>query len=227
MKLNVIVVLLTILLAMSIMPVYASVSITGTINESVYVIYNFQNLNLTVYDEIKANYQSNLSAVISTAIVKNLETQGRTQVQSSLGPETGVFDDTAKSISVSFYIWGSDIISNSINRTSMGRIYQVQTDWRKFNLALINGFSFNFTQLLSTPVAEWQKPNETIYLYENQDVSCKFVLPETAFQVRAQGDIITYEVQPSFWDVFINSPFPILIVLIIVVIVALIYRRIR
>jgi hypothetical protein len=220
-------VLFTMFLALLVVPVHSSVSVTSTISDSIYVVYDFQNLNSTVYDEIKANYQFNISAVVSTAIVKNLEAQGQEQVQSSPRLETGEFNDAARSISVSFYIWGSDIIGSTINRTSMGRTYQVKTDWRKFQLNLASSFSLNFTQLLFKPVAEWQKPSETTFLYEGQGVSFKFTLPEGATQVSAQGDIISYELLPSSWDVFVNSPFLILVVLILVIIIALIYRRVK
>jgi hypothetical protein len=213
-------------LAVLVVPVHASVSVTSTIGDSVYVVYDFQNLNSTVYDEIKAIYQFNISTTISTAIVKNLEAQGQKQVQSSLGPETGEFDDVAKSIHVSFYIWGSDIISSTISGTTMKKTYEVNTNWRKFQLTLTSDFSINFAQLLSKPVSEWQKPNVTTYLYESQDILFKFVLPGAATQVSAQGDIITFEFPLNFWDVFINSPFLILAVLIIVIIIALIYRKI-
>jgi hypothetical protein len=220
-------VLFTVFLAVLVVPVHASVSVTSTIGDSVYVVYDFQNLNSTVYDEIKAIYQFNISTTISTAIVKNLEAQEQKQVQSSLGPETGEFDDVAKSIHVSFYIWGSDIISSSINGTTMKKTYEVNTDWRKFQLTLTSDFYIDFAQLLTKPVSEWQKPNVTTYLYESQDILFKFVLPGAATQVSAQGDIITFEFSPNFWDIFINSPFLILAVLIIIVIIALIYRKIR
>ena len=220
-------VLFIVFLAGLAVPVHASVSVTSTIGDSVYVVYDFQNLNSTVYDEIKANYQFNISTTISTAIVKNLEAQGQKQVQSSLGPESGEFEDVAKSIHVSFYIWGSDIISSTISGATMKKTYEVKTDWRKFQLSLTSDFSINFAQLLSKPVSEWQKPNVTTYLYESQDISFKFALPGTATQVSAQGDIITFEFPLNFWDVFINSPFLILIALIIVITIALIYRRIK
>src|SRR3972149_6937979 len=116
-------VLFTVFLVALVVPVHASISVTSTVSSSIYVVYNFQNLNSTVYNEIKANYQFNISTTISTAIAQNLKAQGQTQVQSSLGPETGEFDDASKSISADFYIWGSDIISSATNRTSMGTTY--------------------------------------------------------------------------------------------------------
>lgn len=228
MKLNFVFALFTILLAVSIVPVHASVSVTSTINDSIYVVYDVQNLNSTIYEEVKSNPKFNVSTIPIT-IVKNLENQGRKQVSWGLGPQADVsFDDATRSIHVSFYLWGSDVISSALNRTTMKRVYEIKTDWRKFQLNLADNFSIDFTQILATPVAEWQKTDETTYMYESQDVSFRFVLPQTATQVRANVDTITFEGGSlSFWDIFINSPFLILAVLIIVVIIALIYRRIR
>lgn len=215
------------LLVASIIPVYALVSVTSTIGEDIYVVYDFQNLDSTAYNEIKANYQYNITSTISTTIVKHLAAQGQDEVYFSLGPEIGEFDDSSKSIHASFYLWGSDVLRSTINRTSMKRVTYLNTDWRKFQLSLTNGFSINFTQLLSEPVIEWQKPDETTFLYEVQEISFKFELPSEAEQVRVQLDTIIFEFQPNFWDVFINSPFPILIVLIIIVLIAVIYRRVK
>jgi hypothetical protein len=213
---------------MFIVPVHASVSVTSTISDSMYVIYDIQNLNSTIFDEVKNNPQFNIST-IPTTIVKNLENQGRKQVSWGFGPQTDVvFNDAARAIQVSFYLWGSDVLISTINRTTMKRIYEVKTDWRKFQLNLTNNYSIDFTQILAKPVAEWQKTNETTFLYESQDVSCKFILPQTATQVQANADTITFEGGSfSFWDVFLNSPFLILAVLIIVIIIALVYRKIK
>jgi hypothetical protein len=227
MKLNLVFVLFIILLAVSIVPVYASVSVTSTIGDSIYVVYDIQNLNSTVYDAVKNNQQFNMST-IPTTIVKNLENQGQTQVSWGFGPQTDIFNDATRAIQVSFYLWGSDIISSTINQTTMKRTYQVKTDWRKFQLDLTSSFSLNFTQILAKSVAEWQKTNEHTFLYEGQDTSFKFILPQTATQVQAQGDTITFEGGSlSFWDVFLNSPFLILAVLIIIIIIALVYRKAR
>jgi hypothetical protein len=220
--------LFTILLALSVVPAHASVSVESTVNESIYAVYNFQNLNSTVYDEVKNNPQFNVSTIPMT-IVRNLENQGRIQVNWGFGPQADlVFNDAARTVQVSFYLWGSDIISSGVNQTTMKRTCQVKTDWRKFQLSLTSSFSLNFTQILAKPVAEWQKTNEYTFLYEGQDISFKFILPQTATQVQAQEDTITFEAGSlSFWDIFLNSPFLILAVLIIVVIIALIYRKVR
>jgi len=227
-RLTFIVALFTILSALYVLPVHGSVSVESTINESIYAVYNFQNLSSTVYDEIKNNPQFNMSTIPNT-IVKNLENQGRKQVAWGFGPQTEViFNDAARTIQVSFFLWGSDIIDSGVNQTAMKRTCQVKTNWRKFQFSLTSSFSLNFTQILAKPVAEWQKTNEHTFLYESQDISFKFILPQTATQVQAQEDIITFEAGSlSFWDIFLNSPFPILAALTIVVIITLIYRKVR
>jgi len=225
-SLNLIFALLLILSAVFIVPARASVSVTGTINDNIYVVYDFENLNQTVYDDAKAQF--NIST-IPTIIEKNLGDQGRTQVTWGFGSQTDIFNDTTRAIHVSFYLGGSDIMNFTTDRTTMRRIYQVKTDWRKFQVNLTQSFSINFTQILAKPVEEWQKINETAYLYQSEDVSFEFVLSDTATQVKANGDTITFEVSLSlsFWDMFLNSPFLILAVLVIVIIIVLIYRRIR
>jgi hypothetical protein len=218
---------------MLVTPTQASISVTSTITDNnIYVVYNLQNINQTIYDEIKANQQFNIST-IPTAIIKNLENQGLTQVKWWLPLQPDIFNDTTKSIHVSFYLEGSDIIDSETNRTTMKRTYQLNTEWRKLQLDLTNTFSINFTQHFAEPVENWQKPNPTTYHFEVHEtgffdtLSFNLALPTTATNVQAQGDTITYEVQPYFEDVFLNSPFLILAVLIVIIIIALIYRRIR
>jgi hypothetical protein len=128
---------------------------------------------------------------------------------------------------------GSDIISFTIDRTTMGRTYQIKTDWRNFQLNLTSNFSINFTQYFAEPVGNWQKPSQTTFYIESHEtgffdtLSFNLTLPATAANIQAQGDTITYEVPPYFEDVFLNSPFLILAVLMVVIIVVLIYRRVR
>jgi len=231
---------LTLLLTMLLMPAHASISISGTINGNIYVVYNLENLNATIYNEVKTNQQFNIST-IPTTIVKNLENQGRKQVLWAYGPQTDIFDDANNAIHVSFYLGGPDIIGFTANRTTMQRTYYVKTEWRRFQLNLTSGFSINFTQYFNTPVAEWQKTdyNDTqgnkhpAYYYKATDTgffnmtSFQFILPATATNIQRAGDTIAFEVPPYPEDIFLNSPFLILAAIIIIIIIALLYRRLR
>lgn len=231
-KSTLILALFALLSTMFVVPVYASVSINAFINDSIYVVYKLENLNSTIYDEVKTNGQFNISTIPST-IIKNLEDQGQNQVRWWLGPQTDIFNDANRTIIVSFYLGGSDIISFTVNRTTMKRTCQVKTDWRKFQLNLTSTLQINFTQYLAEPVEKWQKPNQTTYYIETREtgfldvLSFNLALPTTATNVQVQGDTITYDVPPYLEDIILNSPFPILIVLFVIIIIALIYRTVK
>lgn len=220
----------TVLLFVLVAPVYASVSVESTVGDNIAIIYNFENLDSTIYNETIANKQFN-SSTIPQIIKKNLETQGLTNV--NYGSQPNTYDNATKTISASFYLSGSDIISFAVNRTIMRKTYQVKTEWRNFQVNLTSSFSIDFAQYFAEPVEKWQNPNQTTYYIETHGtgffnvVSFKFTLPTTATNVQAQGDTITYDFPLYFEDVFLNSPFLILVVLITVIIVALVYRRVR
>lgn len=211
-------------------PVYASVSVESTVEENIYIIYNFENLDPTIYNETITNQHLFNSSTIPKIIVKNLEKQNLTRVNYW---QPNLYNNATGKIRVSFYLNGSDIISFTTNRTTTRKNYQVKTEWRKFQVNLTNSFPINFTQYFAEPVEKWQKPNQTTFYIETHEtgffdvLSFKLTLPETATNVQAQGDTITYEGPPYFQDVFLNSPFLILAVLVLVIIVVLIYRRVR
>jgi len=224
------VICLTVLLFVSVAQVHASVSVESTAGDNIHIIYNFENLDPTIYNEVIANQPFN-SSTIPQIIIENLEEQNLTHV--NYGSQSITHDNVTKAIRVSFHLNGSDIVSFTFNRTTMRKTYQVKTEWRKFEVNLTNSFSVDFAQYFAEPVEKWSKLNQTTYYIETHSagffdlVSFKFTLPATAINVQAEGDTITYEFPPSSEDVFLNSPFLILTVLILVIIVALIYRRVR
>jgi len=219
-------------------PVHASVSVESTIGGNIYIVYNLENLDETIYNETMANDQFN-SSTIPQILVKNLEMQNLARVSYDFQPNS--YDNATNTIRVSFYLGGSDIISYTLNRTTMRRIYQVRTEWRKFQVNLTSSFSIDFAQYFAEPVANWKPTNYTTsegsthpaYYFETTNtgfldtLSFTLILSPTATNIQAQGDTITYEVPPYFEDVFLNSPFLILVVLMVVIIVVLIYRRVR
>lgn len=147
-----------ILLSMLVVPVHASVSVQANIDGKIYVVYNLENLNSTIYDEVKANQKFNIST-IPTTITKNLENQGLQQVKWELGPQTNIFDDATRTISVSFYLGGTDIISYTIDPATVRRTYEVKTGWRNFNLNLTNNFSINFASQLADRLETGKNPS--------------------------------------------------------------------
>jgi hypothetical protein len=215
-----------------IMPIHASVTMEATINQSIHVVLNFENVSSPIYNEIKQNKQTFNITTIPLIILNNLKQQKQTRVRWGYAQEID-FDDSTNSIRVEFFLAGSDIITFTFNKTTMSRLYEVQTEWRKFNVDLAENFSINFAEYFRTPVANWTylKP-EKAYYYEYTELdsftpSCKFVLPKTATNIHAEGDTIFFENQPLLEDVLLNSPFLILGALLILIIIAFIYRMIR
>jgi len=237
-KLALTLIFLTLLLSTLAVPVHASVSVETTIRDTLNIIYSFENLDPTTYDETVANPQFNTST-IPQLIVKNLEKRGLINVNK--GFETITYDNATKTIRALFSLSGSDIISLKLNRTTMRRNYEVITEWRKIQVNLTSSFSVDFAQRFSEPVANWQKTSREddegrshpAFHYETADtnslgsLSFYFILPENAINVQAQEDTITFEVPPYFEDILLNSPFLPLAVLIIVIAIVLVYRKIK
>ncbi|MCK5562943.1 hypothetical protein KAI30_02125, partial [Candidatus Bathyarchaeota archaeon] len=102
-----------------------------------------------------------------------------------------------------------------------------------FNVNLAENFSINLNEYFGTPIADWDYIDfEKAYYFEytgpdSFTASCKFVLPATSINIQTTGDTIFFEAPPLLADVLLNSPFLILGAIIIVIIVAFIYRRIR
>jgi hypothetical protein len=110
----------------------------------------------------------------------------------------------------------------------------MNTDWRKFSLNITTGFSFDFSQSLATPLAEWTNSTVegiTSYNYSNPTagVSCSFSLPNYASNMVVVGDIMIFDApyEPPFEDKLINSPILILVGLAIVGAIVFVYRKIR
>ncbi len=221
--------LLLILFVALIMPVHASVTMEAAIDQSIHVALNFGNINPQIYDEIK---QTLNITTIPLIIEKNLEQQGLTRVRWGYSQEIN-FDDSTNSIHAEFFLGGSDIITFTFNKTTMARLYQIRTEWRKFNVNLAENFSINFNEYFGTPIADWDYiDSEKAYYREYTELdtftsSCKFILPATAINIQATEDTIFFETSPLLEDVLLNSPFLILGAIIIVIIVAFIYRKIR
>jgi len=237
MKKLVVVYLLLALLATLILPVRASVTIQASIDQNVHVVFDFINVNSTVYEEIKHGPSLDRSTIPKT-IVDNLKKLNLTHV--AYYDPMLTFNDADKSIHATFYLSGLDILNFTFSKAMMAKVYYVRTDWRKFYLNVTSRFSLNFTKYFDTPLAQWQKINYTdfenkthpAYYYNYAGPSpfeprCYFILPTTATNVRAVKDTIVFEVPPSLEDLLLNSPFWIVGALIVANIALFLYRRVR
>jgi hypothetical protein len=206
----------------------ANAEITGSISvsEDLYVTFDFKDLDQTVYEQAKNQFTNE---EIPDIITNNFEQRNQTVGTRALPLD---LDDASRSISSSFYLGGSAIISFTINKTTLKRIYEVKTDWRKIEVNLTDNFSVDFAQLAATPVDEWQKQNDTTFYYENKNTDTLNVffyvnLPASATQVRADGDTVFFEMPPLAEDILLGTPFLILIALAIILVIILLYRKVR
>jgi len=223
--------LIAILILSVVIPVNASITTKATVDDSLFITYDFENLDSTVYDQTKANTQFNITT-IPQIIKKNLEQKNQTMVNWGLGPQTNIYDDANRAIHISFFLGGSDIISLTVNKTTMKHTYQVNTEWRKFQINLTSDFPIDFAQRLAKPVAEWQKTDATPFYYENKqegtlDVFFYLILPASASNIQVQGDTVTYDTPASLTDQLLNSPFFILGALAAALVIVLLYRKAR
>lgn len=236
-KLGVAYLLLT-LFATLIASAHAFVTIQATIDQNIRVVFDFENINSTIYEEIKQHEPLFNRSTIPQTIVNNLKERNLTRVTYH-DPEL-VFNDADKSIHATFYLSGSDVLEFTFNKTTMAKLYHVRTDWRRFHVNLTDLLSLNFTEYFGTPMAQWQKINYTDFenrvhpaYYHNYtgpspfDPICYFVLPSTATNVRTLEDTIIFEIPASLEDSLLNSPFLILGALIIVNIAVFLYWKAR
>lgn len=228
--------LLVVLLVTLVTPAYASVTIQATMDQNIHVVFDFQNIDSRIYNETIRHHLFDVST-IPRAIEESLEEKDLKNVECIYDPTQEIFDDSTRSIHVEFLLVGSDIISITINKTTTNKIYNVRTDWRKFHVNLTDDYALDFNEYFGKPIAEWEFENKTtpIHYYYNHtssikfDPICYFTLPSRAINphVAEDGDTLIFELPLSLGESLLNSPFLILVALIMVNVVAVLYRKIR
>jgi hypothetical protein len=218
---------------------HSAVTVESTIEDnSINIVCSLTNLNQTIYETAKTNNVFNGSAIVQI-ISQNLREQNRTNV--THGFQLNTYDDINRAIRASFFLGGTDIITSTINQASLKRNFQAKTDWRKFKVNLTSNVSIDFATYFAESVEKWQRIDykdstgnlHQSYYYETAEnaelgkMSFRFIMPSAATNVQATGDTITFDVPLGFEDVFIGSPFPVLVVIIVAVLIVLVYRRIR
>lgn len=230
--------LLIVLFFALITPVYASVKMRAVIDQDVRVVFDFENMNSTVYWAIK-NGSLITPSTIPNLIIENLAQRDLTAVD--FHSELIDFDNSSLSMHVAFTLSGSDVVNTKVNTTTMSRTYNVRTDWRKFQLNITNGISLilDFADFYGRPVEQWQRIDYTLndkvhpayyYNFTGQnplDSLGYFILPAEATNIRLIQDTVTFDLPLSFEDSLLNSPFLIFGGLIVVIAAFSLYRRIR
>lgn len=198
------------------------ITVNVNVDENLLVTYEFK-LDQPIYDQAQLN-----ATKIPQTIASNLATSNQTVLWGSAALEQNA---TSRTIRNSFYLGGTAILSSSVNQTTLKRVYAIKTDWRKFKINLTDSFSIDFASALATPIADWQKTDTTFY-YENTntgtlDVHFYLSLPSSATGIRVQGDTVFYEAPPLLEDQILGTPFIILLALAVILLIILLYRRIR
>jgi len=212
------------------------VSIQATINQNIHVVFDFQNIDSTIYNETVRQDLFSVST-IPQAIEKSLEERDLRDAECIYDPTQEIFEDSTRSIHVEFLLIGSDIIYVTINKTTMNKIYNVRTDWRKFHVNLTDNYVLDFSEYFGKPMAEWEFENKTTparyYCNDTSSIKfdpiCYFTLPSRAINphVAEDMDTIVFELSLPVGESLLNSPFLILVALIIVNVVAVLYRKVR
>ena len=236
MKKTAIISLLFILLANLIIPVYASLSIQASIGQNIHVVFDFRDIDSATYSETKHQSLFNVSTIPKT-IKEGLEERNLGNGECIYDPTQEIFDDLTRSIHLEFALTGLDIIHVTIDNATRNKIYSVRTDWRKFQVNLTNEYVLDFNEYFGMPLREWEFDNKTTsirYTYNHTssigfDAVCSFILPTSAMNphIAEDWETIVFELPPSLGESLLNSPFSILVAVLLVNAIAIVYRRIR
>jgi hypothetical protein len=206
----------------------SSMNVETTIDESVHVTFEFADIETQLYSEIKAE-GFNVST-IPNAVEGIFEQQGLTNARVIYDLNQEIFDDDTQSMHVKFFLAGSDIISYTLDKTDMTRTFRLEAEWRTFEISFTQNFSVNFEEHFGVPLTEWRQVDRAFEKSVDAgsvEMSFRFILPEEAFDIKAEEDTIIFKVPLGFEDSLLNSPFLILGAIIIIIIIIVIYRRAR
>ncbi len=107
-----------IMISLAVVPTSAEITVNVHVDDSLFVAYEFVNVDQTVYDQARIEFTAER---IPEAIVNNLETANQT-VHWGLGPSPLEFDDANHLVRTSFFLSGSSIVSFTVNRTTPIRL---------------------------------------------------------------------------------------------------------
>ena len=194
-------------------------------------------LNSTLYEKIKISKYLN-ETIIPKAVINYLNSLGFKDA-SYHKPFLALRDET-KSLIASFLLSGSSVVSYEF-KENLTTSYKVNLVWRKFKLTISEDerkiLDIDFSKYFGAPLKNWNKINYTEngatkpalhYKYEFEDTSSEFyvVLPEKAEITHIGVDSFNFIVPTSISDKILASPLWILAVIILVDVLALIYRHV-
>ncbi len=215
--------LLTILLLfLTVKSVQADIYVQVKVNEDSSVNLNFEitNINSTVYNQAKEKFNE-------STIIKAINASTGILIENYQGNVE--FNDETPSINVS-YSFFDYIVKEEMDREKNLRILRVNTAWRHFNLNLTENYSINFAEIFTLSASEWNKTGN-VYIYNSTSNFGRAVFevigPETSINSYVSGETFIFEAPFSKFDIFIGSPYAILLTVLLVVFVAFVYRKLR
>lgn len=215
----------SLVLALMLIPqAYAfSVDVEAEVGRDLNMIIRIRHLDFHNYTLFKLN-ETKVISNVKACFEKSLEGQNLT---ATVSVEPLEFDEENFSITIRARISGSDVVYISTDPESLNRTYEVETRWRRFQLNLTDKLSINMTELFGYWLQNWNRTDNTIS-FESENSTFTFVLPESASNIVVdRREVIIFRVPPSFQDKLINSPLIALIGVILLPVVAAVYRRIK
>ena len=215
---------------------------------SVAIYIELSNVNATIMEKI-ANFSSALNETTIPEAMIDAIGEGVFYVDPALS-----FNETTRTINASFKLVGRELMDFEFNRTSMAKIYKLRTSWRKtdveawYNKTLMV-VKLNFSSFFKRPLEKWEHlkdyalgPGETREalllnttvrdeLFENRTGRAiwLFVLPKNARFLRAiregNEEFLLFEMPPEAFEAFMASPFWPFLLILMVVGLAVAYRK--
>ena len=208
--------------------------------DGVSVEIELANLNASIYEGLRAHAEVFNETTVPMAVVEHLREGGLEEV-AFLQPSI-VFNDTERTVRMSFVLVGRDLMSFRFNTTSMTRIYEVNASWRKTDIDVVceegRLISLNFSSYFGAPLRDWEvveldlgggdvrsalllnSTAETLF-----DPLCYLILPRGAKLLEAREDTVVFEMPKDPLDAFMASAIWPLLVVMAVVGLAISYRK--
>ena len=210
-----------------------SIAVETSLNQDFHVVFSFSNINATVYGNLESNALMNKDT-LPAALYHGMVQKGLLKVE--YYSQSISFNDTTDTIVTTFNLRGPSMVNSTIDRGTSVENFRMNTEWRKFYLNITEGFTSNFTRLLTKPLSSWTNATEngvTGFHYSNimdgVPISFALKLPSHASNVVTVEDTVTFDTPytPSVTDQFINSPSIILIAFAIAGMIIYFYRKVR
>jgi len=214
--------LIIILLFLTLKSVQADIHVEVKVNDDGIVNLNFKitNINSTVYEQTKEVLNEN-------TIIKAINASTGILIEKYDGNIQFIDETCSVNVNYSFFDY---VVHEGFDKEKNLRIFKVNTMWRLFKLNLTENYSIDFSKIFALSVSEWNK-TKNIYIYNSTGdlgrAIFEIIGPNSAINSYVNEETVNFEVPPLKIDLFINSPYIIFLIVVIIVFVAFAYRKLR